>query len=218
VKKIPAWLCLSGPLAAVFYFLHVWLGARAYPGYEWTHQAVSDLTAYGAPSYFVATRYASLYGSLSCLCAVVVALSVPNESTRRFRAGLVLYAIMNWISNIGYGLFPLSGSGGGHAFSDFMHGYVVTSSVVLLSIASMVLIAAGGIRDAKYRPTAILAAIALASMFAGSICMGTFGPVYFGIFERFSVFSVVIFTAALGISGFAWSLGAPTNTGDKRTA
>jgi hypothetical membrane protein len=59
------WLCLSGVAACVFYFMHVFIGAANYPGYDWVKQAVSDLTAEGSASYMVATRYTTLYGTFS---------------------------------------------------------------------------------------------------------------------------------------------------------
>lgn len=49
-KTLTNWMCLSGSLAAVFYFLHDLVGQRHYPGYNWLEQAVSDLTAVHAPS------------------------------------------------------------------------------------------------------------------------------------------------------------------------
>lgn len=81
---------------------------------------------------------------------------------------------------------------------------MVTISVVLLSIISLILIFIGG---RKYRETkwvSILALVTLLFMFSGSIGTGIFPEEYFGLFERFSVFSVVIFTALLGLFGYTY--------------
>lgn len=112
---------------------------------------------------------------------------------------------MNWVSSIGYTLFPLSGKGFQGAFQDIMHLYVVTISVVLLSIVSLILIFIGGRRNKATKLIAILGLIALLSMFLGSIGTGISPKEYFGVFERFSVFSVVIYTALLGLFGYTYN-------------
>ena len=49
---------------------------------------------------------------------------------------------MNFISAIGYALFPLSSSG----FDGIIHVYVLTAVVVLLSIISLIIIAVGSLK------------------------------------------------------------------------
>lgn len=204
-RTLTNWLSLSGVIAVMVYFLHVYIGQMNYPGYDWMRQAVSDLTAVDAPSYLIASRYTSIYGSLSCLCCIVLCILIQHTETKTFRLGIYLYTIMNCISYVGYTLYPLSSSGYSGTFQDVMHFYVVTISVVLLSIASMILIFVGGIKNKRNRYVAIFAAIALACMFFGSVGVGFVPPGYFGLVERFSVFSVVIFTGILGIYGFSIS-------------
>jgi hypothetical protein len=201
-KSALNWLSLSGVIAIAFYALHIVFGTQSYPGYKWIEQAVSDLTAIDAPSYMIASRFTALYGALSCLCCVIICLILNKNESKVFRLGTTFYAIMNWISFIGYTLFPLSSSGYKGTFQDIMHFYVVTFSVVILSIVSLVLISIGGLKKTNHTVLGIIAIIALASMFFGSIGMGVFPKELFGLLERFSVFSVVIFTGVLGIWGF----------------
>ena len=66
-SKLIRLLSLSGILAAVFYFLHVYYGIQNYPGYDSLSQAVSDLTAIDAPSYVVASRFSALYSILTVI-------------------------------------------------------------------------------------------------------------------------------------------------------
>lgn len=135
---------LSGVVAAVFYFLHVYYGMRDYPGYSSLAQAVSDLTAVDAPSYVVASRLSALYSMFSVIGCTFVYLIVSSKTNKTFRIGIGLYTIMNWVSAVGYTLFPLSGREFQGTFQDVMHFYVVTPTVVLLSIVSLVLISVGG--------------------------------------------------------------------------
>lgn len=197
-------LSLSGVIAASFYFLHVAFGIQNYPNYNSLQQAVSDLTAIDAPSFIIASRYSALYSLFSVLCCTILCLIVAEHPNKTFRLGIYLYTAMNWISSIGYTLFPLSGQGFQGSFQDIMHLYVVTSSVVLLSIVSLILIFIGGRRYKETRLVAILGLIALLSMFVGSIGAGIFPKEVFGVFERFSVYSVVIYTAILGLFGYLY--------------
>lgn len=203
-SKLLRLLSLSGVLAAVFYFLHVYYGAQNYPNYSHLSQAVSDLTATDAPSFLIASRFSALYSIFSIIGSTTLCLIVSNQVNKTFRLGIVLYAVMNGVSGIGYTLFPLSGKGFQGTFQDIMHFYVVTIAVVLLSIVSLLLIFIGGRRHKGTKLIAILGLVALLFMFVGSIGTGAAPEAYFGLFERLSVFSVVIYTALLGFFGYTY--------------
>ncbi len=203
-SKLVRLLSLSGIVAAVFYFLHVYYGTQNYPNYNSLSQAVSDLTATDAPSFVVASRFSALYSMFSVLCCTSLCLIVSNQINKTFRLGIYLYTIMMWVSSVGYTLFPLSSKGFQGTFQDIMHFYVVTISVVLLSIVSLILISIGGRKNKGTKVIAILGFITLLSMFSGSIGTGVAPKEYFGVFERFSVFSVVIYTALLGLFGYTY--------------
>lgn len=202
--KLVRLLSLSGVVAAVFYFLHVYFGIQNYPNYNSLRQAVSDLTATDAPSFVVASRFSSLYSLFAVLGCTFLCLIVANQINRTFRLGIYLYTIMNWVSSVGYTLFPLSGQGFQGTFQDIMHFYVVTIAVVLLAIIALLLIFMGGRRHQETKLIAMLGIMALLSMFFGSIGTGIAPQAYFGLFERFSVFSVVIYTALLGLFGYTY--------------
>ncbi|NOH02829.1 MAG: DUF998 domain-containing protein [Chloroflexi bacterium] len=204
MKSLIRLLNLSGVVAAVFYFLHVYYGIRNYPNYSSLSQAVSDLTATDAPSYIIASRFSALYSMFAVLGCTFLCLIITNQINKTFRLGIYLYTIMNWVSSIGYTLFPLSGKGYQGTFQDIMHLYVVTIAVVLLSIVSLILIFIGGRRNKETKAIAILGLIALLLMFLGSIGTGVAPKEYFGVLERFSVFSVVIYTALLGLFGYTY--------------
>ncbi|MBN1648059.1 MAG: DUF998 domain-containing protein [Spirochaetales bacterium] len=199
------WLCLAGVLAGVLYFLHVILGALHYPGYNGLAQAVSDLTATDSPSYMIASRFSGLYGALACLGCTLVWLLVRRGSSRLLKTGMLVYMIMNWISFIGYSLFPLSGKGFQGTVQDVFHFYIVTIAVVITAIASLLLIIIGGLKSRNSKWLGFCAAAALLSMLAGSVGVGLVPPGCFGLAERFSTYSAVIFTMILGIYGFLFS-------------
>ena len=194
------WLGLTGVVALLSYTAAVVFSPLAYPDYNWMAQAVSDLSAEAAPSRQLWNRLAAPYNICSVVCATSGALFVAQErvSSRLFRVGLYLFMAMNWVSSVGYGMFPLVDSGTEiGSFQEIMH-MAVTALVVLLSIASLVCLIVAGCRDGRNRGIAVWAAVAFGMMLVGSIGTGVAPPEYFGIVERFSVFAAVGFNAVLG--------------------
>ena len=103
----------------------------AYPGYDWMAQAVSDLSAANAPSLALWNRLSSLYSVCEVVCATLVVVGLQGRKTRLLRAGVSLFAAMEWLSAVGYRMFPLSDSGYAGAFQDKMH-LMITALVVLI--------------------------------------------------------------------------------------
>lgn len=192
-------LGLLGVLSLLSYTVAVIFAPLAYPDYNWMAQAVSDLSASNAPSRMLWQQLSSLYGVCGVVSVTMVCVFVQGKLTKTIRIGIYLFAIMNWISNVGYAMFPLSDSGNVGAFQDIMHIYVVTVLVVLLSIISLVTIMVSGYRNRQYRSLAVWATIALLLMFAGAIGTNIVPREFFGIPERFSVFAATGFNAVLGI-------------------
>ena len=200
-RKLINWLGLTGIVAFISYMLAVVISPSAFPGYNWMEQAVSDLSAESAPSRMLWNQIAALYGVCSVVCATCVSIFVSERkvSTGLFRIGMHLFTIMNWISYVGYAMFPLADSGKEIAsFQEIMH-MVVTMAVVLLSIVSLVCLIIAGFREGGIRGIGIWAAVALIMMMAGAIGQGAVPPQYFGIAERFSVFAAVGFNAVRGL-------------------
>ena len=199
-KRLINWFGLTGIIALISYTAAVIISPKAYPGYNWMAQAVSDLSAENAPSRMLWDQIAALYGTCSVVCATCVSIFVSDRkiSTKLFRVGIYLFTAMNWVSGVGYKMFPLADSGKEIAsFQEVMH-IVVTAAVVLLSIVSLVCLIIAGFRKDGIRRIGIRAVIAMVMMFIGSAGTGIVPPEYFGIVERFSVFAAVGFNAVLG--------------------
>ncbi|MBR5340944.1 MAG: DUF998 domain-containing protein [Erysipelotrichaceae bacterium] len=197
IKRLCNWTMLSGILCVVFYLLHDIIGGMYYPGYDRLTQAVSDLTAVGAPSYYIASGYTSIYGIFSCLCCAFLFI-LAYDLNKTLKLGIYLFSLMNYVSAIGYSLFPLTGSGYDGSFQSFVHVYVITALVVILSIISLIMISIGSF-GIKEKLLGTLSLIALGCMFFGAIGTNVFPKDVFGIIERFSTYSAVIFTGILGV-------------------
>ena len=200
-KNLINYLCLSGIISVIFYLLHDIIGAINYPNYNWLSQAVSDLTATNSPSFIIANEFLTLYKIFNCLCSALLCILIKNEKNKFLRFGIYLFSIMNYISAIGFTLFPLSSDGYDGSFKSFIHVYIITVLVVILSILSLILIAVGSLKR-KYNILGYSAIISLVLMFIGAIVSVNISKEYFGLFERFSVYSAVIFTGILGLYGF----------------
>lgn len=164
-------------------------------------QAVSDLSAANAPSLALWNQLSALYNVCEVVCVTVVCIGIQGRKTKLLRSGIYLFAVMEWISAVGYRMFPLSNSGYAGAFQDVMH-MAVTALVVLLSIVSLVIIIVAGAKNKSCRSYGVCAAVALAMMLVGAMGMNIVPAAYFGVVERFSVFAATGFNAALGIHLF----------------
>ena len=141
-------LGLLGVVSFLSYTAAVVFSPLAYPDYNWMAQAVSDLSAANAPSLTLWNQLSSFYNTCEVLCATIVCVGIQGRKTRLLRTGIYLFAVMEWVSAIGYRMFPLSSSGYAGTVQDVMH-MAVTAAVVLLSIVSLITVIAAGAKKQK---------------------------------------------------------------------
>ena len=196
---------LLGIAAFLSYTAAVVFSPLAYPGYNWMAQAVSDLSASNAPSLRLWNQLSSVYNVCTLVCAMMVCAGIQGKKTRLLRVGIYLFTVMDWVSAVGYGMFPLSDSGYAGTFQDQMH-ILSTVLVVLLSIVSLIMIIVAGVKDKGCRSYGIFAGIALGMMMVGAFGMNIVPKEYFGIVERFSVFAATGYNAVLGVELYRMEL------------
>ena len=200
-KSLVQKLGLLGVVSFLSYALAVIFSPLAYPGYHPLAQAVSDLSAADAPSLALWNQLSAGYNACEVVCATIVCVGIQGQKTKLLRAGIYLFAIMEWISALGYRMFPLSTSGYAGTFQDVMH-LLVTALVVLLSIVSLSVIILAGAKSRDCRSYGICAGAALLLMLTGALGMKLVPADFFGVVERFSVFAATGFNAALGVHLF----------------
>lgn len=192
---------LLGIVALLSYTVAVVFSPLDYLGYNWMAQAVSDLSASNAPSLGLWNQLSSLYNICTLICAMMVCAGIQGKGSRLLRSGIYLFTAMEWISAVGFSMFPLSDSGYAGTFQDKMH-ILSTILVVLLSIVSLVMLIIAGTKRKEYRSFGVFAGIALGMMLVGALGMNIVPKEYFGVVERFSVFAAVGYNAVLGIELF----------------
>lgn len=188
---------LLGILGVLFYFLHILVGGLLYVGYNPVKQAISDLTAIGAPSELAARILSGIYGVFIMAFSICFYIFFRRKLNRIFSLGALFLLIMNVVSAIGYTAFPLSEAGFADTFQDTMH-LVVTVLVVVLSIVALILLAIGFIKSKRYKIWGFIAIATLILMATGSILSGA-APAILGFAERISLYSLQIFTAILSL-------------------
>ena len=112
--------------------------------------------------------------------------------SKALKTGVYLFAAMEWVCSVGYTMFPWSEN----SFQNTMH-LIVTVLVVVLSVVSLILIGIGSLKE-ELQSLSFWSFICLFMMLMGPVGMNIF-PSLFGLFERFSTFSAVIFNCILGI-------------------
>lgn len=191
------YLGICGVISLLSYTAMVLFSPLAFPGYDWVKDAVSELTAEDAPSLKLANQLNSLFGPCGIVSIMAVCVTSNQVKSKTFRIGILLFGAMMWVTTVGYSMFPYVNNEGKFYFQNIMH-IIVTVLVVLLSIVSLIVIFIGSRYDKSQRIIGILALVALGFMFIGSIGTNVFKSA-FGVFERFSTFSVVVYNTCLGV-------------------
>ena len=207
IEKRLRLLGLLGVVSLLSYSAFVFISPFFYPGYDWLSSAVSDLCAADAPSLSVANRLNALFGPCGVVSATAVWVASARNKSKLLKSGVSSFLIMEWVCYVGYELFPWVSGESASSFGNIMH-LIVTVAVVVLSILSMVLIALSG-RKSGIPSISVWALSALLTMTLGAIGSGLMPKAVFGLFERFSTFSTVIFNAILGLYLFSGKLTPP---------
>lgn len=190
-------LGILGIISLLSYTAMVVFSPVAYPGYDWLSMAVSDLSAEGAPSQALANQLNALFGPCGLVSIMAVCIGVVGCKSKILKSGIYFFAAMEWVCDVGYNLFPWIKDAPASNPQNFMH-LAVTALVVILSLSSLVLVAIGA-RKEQMKSLSIWAIVCLAAMLIGPIGTALLPKTVFGLFERFSTFSAVVFNGILGI-------------------
>ncbi|MCQ4022376.1 MULTISPECIES: DUF998 domain-containing protein [unclassified Ruminococcus] len=190
-------LGILGIVSLLSYTAMVVFSPLAYPGYDWLSMAVSDLSAEGAPSQALAGQLNALYGPCGLVCVMAVCVGAAGCRSKALKAGISCFAAMEWVCSVGYTMFPwVRGASSSHP-QNVMH-LIVTVLVVVLSLAALVLVVVGAGKE-QMKSLRLWAVICLLAMLIGPIGTALLPKAVFGLFERFSTFSAVVFNAVLGV-------------------
>lgn len=203
-------LALSGVVASFFYVAHVVAGRIVWPSYNPLAQPISDLTAASAISQQLASRVLYGYDFFNLLFCFVLLIYFGNvmRINGLFYAGIVLKAIAEVLSTVGYKLFPLADTDWSNSFQNNMH-YAITGVIVLSYIVLALLLTIGLAKTRKYptmtRFMGLFSIVFIASGFL-TVIVANFFPAYAGLVERINLYSLMI--SNIGLAFWVFNHGA----------
>lgn len=194
-------LCCGIASGLTYLTMDVLAAAFFYPGYDYTAQQVSELSAIGAPSRAMWMTFTYPYTALTALFAAGVWMVAGSRPSLRVTAVLILLFAMNAIS---WGLLaPMHMRGTQFTDTDSLHiGFAV--SAVLLTLMIMGIGSLGlGRRFRLFTAVLVLAMLAAGGVISTQIpAIAANQPTpWMGLVERISVYSpmlwLAVFAAAL---------------------
>lgn len=197
MEKRVRMLGILGVISLLSYTAMVVFSPLAYTGYDWMSMAVSDLSAEGAPSQALANQLNALFGPCGLVSIMAVCIGIAGCQSKILKAGIYFYAAMEWACNVGYDLFPWVKDAPSTHPQNIIH-LMVTVLVVVLSLVSLILVAIGAGKE-QMKSLRVWAIVCLAAMLIGPMGTAFLPKEVFGLFERFSTFSAVVFNAVLGV-------------------
>jgi hypothetical protein len=192
-------LFVGGLLSSVIYVGFDLVSAARYPGYSLVNQAISELSAIGAPTAAFWAWLGPVYGVLFAAFTIgVLRAGRGNRALRR--TGWIMLAFVAW--GLLWPLFPMHQRGTETTTTDL--GHLVLgggSSLLILGFIVSGAFALGG----RFR------AWSLASAFVYLVtCLATFGYVnrisagaptpWLGVIERVMIYSYLAWIAALAVA------------------
>jgi hypothetical protein len=120
---------------------------------------------------------------------------------RIFYAGIVLKAVAEVLSTVGYKLFPLADTDWTNSFQNNMH-YAITGVIVLSYIALALLLTVGLAKTRKHpimtKFMGLFSIVFIASGFLTVVVANVF-PGYVGLVERINLYSLMVSNIALAL-------------------
>ena len=179
-------LLACGATSSTVYVVTDVVGAVTYPGYNYAAQAISEMSAIGAPTAELLAPYYRLFSILFLAFAGGVWWVGQRQPELRWSAGF-MFAV--GAAGTGFSLFPMNMRGVERSFSDAMHLVVAVVTMVLLSGAIISGGKAFGRRFRAYSAATValmLAFFALTLADAAAVAVNAPTP-FMGINERISM-------------------------------
>lgn len=191
-------LILCGLLASVLYLLIDIGGALSYPGYDYSAQAISEMSAIGAP---MADRLAPYYRAWSLLFLAFTAglwrLGRDRPPLRWSAGFLVAVAVVG----TGFSLFPMSQRSAAPGFSDTMHLVVAGATMLLLTGAMLAGARAFGRGFRLYSTASVVVMLAFFMLTMRDVpnVAADLPTPYMGLNERVSMAAWLLWIAILSV-------------------
>jgi hypothetical protein len=128
-------MILCGLLSSILYVVIDLIGAHYYPGYDYSAQAISEMSALGAPTSALLAPFYRAWSLLFIAFAAGVWIVGKTRRPLRWSAAFMLGVA---VVGSGFALFPMSQRSAEPTGSDTMHLVVAGAVMVLLSAAILI--------------------------------------------------------------------------------
>ena len=192
-------LLTCGALSSVIYVIADVVGAVSYPGYNYAAQAISEMSAIGAPTTELLAPYYRIFSILFVGFAVGVWLTCSRDHALRWSAAF-MFAVA--VVGVGFSVFPMNMRGVERTFSDTMHLIVAAVTMVLLSGA---ILSGSKAFDHSFRTysqstVAIMLAFFVLTLSDAPRVAANDPTPFMGINERVSMFAWLLWIAVLSMN------------------
>lgn len=192
-------LLLCGLASAILYVATDLLGAMSWQGYDYSSQAISELTAIGAPTRPLLVPLYLAYDLLVIAFGLGVWHSAGAAGRLRYSA-LCLLGI--GLVGLAWPFFPMHLRGAEPTFSDTMHIALAGATVLLILLA--VLFAAGpfgrGFRLYSVATLAVMIVFGGLAALDGPRLAAQLPTPWLGVTERINVGAYLLWTAMLSLA------------------
>ncbi len=190
-------LLICGIASTVLYIGTDMLAAMSWPGYSYANQAISELSAIGAPTRPLWLAMSFLFNPL--LIAFGIGVWRAAGDRRSLRITGILLAVWGIVGFL-WLPFPMHLRGAERTFSDTMH---IVMTVVTVLLITVFISFGSGARGKWFRVYSILTIVAmygfgvLTSMLASGIDTGP--TPWMGAFERVIVYAPMVWILVLAV-------------------
>lgn len=188
-----------GFLSTLLYAIIDVVGALNWPGYDPRSQAISELSAIGAPTAELLAPLQTLYNVLLALFGAGVWLTTADRAKLRWCGGFIIALAA---LGIGWALFPMNLRGEQRGFSDTMHLVMGALSLVLIVSAIVAGAAALGRRFRLYSAATLLVMLCFGYLTGLDVprVEAELPTPWLGVNERIMMASWLLWMAMLSVS------------------
>ena len=197
-RLLPA-LLACGLLSSVLYVSADIFAAARYPGYDYTSQAISEMSAIGAPTANLLAPLYTLYSILFALFGAGVWLAAGGR--RSVRASSIFIIAIGALG-IAWAIFPMNARGAERTLTDVMHLVMGGASSLLIIGAIVFGAVAFGRKLRLYSAATVLVMLAFGyvmSMDVPRVATNVSTP-YLGITERVMMAAWLLWMVVLSVT------------------
>lgn len=191
-------LVLCGALSSAFYVFIDVFGALHYPHYNYSAQAISEMSAIGSPTAQLLAPFYRVWSVLFVAFTMGALLSSDARPALRWSAAFLLAVAMVGTS---FSAFPMNERGADRTMSDTMHLIVAAATMLLLSGAILAGRSAFGTRFRRYSVATVVVMLlffALTLRDVPNVAAHLPTP-FMGLNERISMTAWLLWIAVLSV-------------------